>query len=171
MAAHAYAEGEGLSSQESKAGYAIAIGIIFRPVLITFGFIFAYILITTIGRFVGEALSIFFSSLVGGKMVGIVSSVAIIMIALAAIMMMIKQLLGLFTHLADNVPRWMGGQGASLNEVSSAQSAADASAGVGRTTLKSAIVGAGAAMMKKQDDKKERGQDNPAASKGSTEAK
>ncbi|MBA2658690.1 MAG: hypothetical protein H0U72_03805 [Nitrosospira sp.] len=86
-------------------------------------------------------------------------------------MMMIKQVLNLFTHLADNVPRWMGGQGASLNEVSAVVSAANAAANVGRTTLQTALIGTGAAMIKREnEDKKTAERDNPAASKGSTEA-
>ncbi|MDA8154094.1 MAG: DotA/TraY family protein, partial [Acidithiobacillus sp.] len=39
-AAHAYAEGEGFAPQQAQYGYGAAIGIVMRPVLLTFGFIF-----------------------------------------------------------------------------------------------------------------------------------
>ena len=175
-AAHAYAEGEGLASQESKQGYAVAIGIIFRPVLITFGFIFAYILINALGRFTGLSLSMFFESLLAGSVVGPVAAVSIVLIALITVMMVLKQILNLTTHLADHVPKWMGGHGASLGETNSAQAAIHSAEGFAKGSGKAGVaylagkgVGNGTKNKGGGDDKPAT-EENPAANKGSTEA-
>lgn len=175
-AAHAYAEGEGLASPEAKQGYAIAIGIIFRPVLITFGFIFAYILITTMGHFTGMTLSMFFGSLLAGKVVGPVAAVSIILIALSTVMMVLKQVLNLTTHLADHVPRWMGGQGASLGETNTAQSAIHAAEGFAKGSGKAGVAyvaGKGMGGNTRTEStvtKNPTTVEDPAANRGATEA-
>ena len=123
-AAHAYAEGEGFAPQQAMYGYGAAIGIVMRPVLLTFGFIFMFFLIFIVGHFVGGAMSIYMSGMNGFNL-GIVGSVAILAIILGTIWGSMKFLMGLITHLADQVPQWIGGRGQHLGEKEQAIQGAD----------------------------------------------
>ncbi|MBU2767362.1 hypothetical protein HAP94_14570 [Acidithiobacillus ferrivorans] len=64
-AAHAYAEGEGFAPQQTSYGYDAAIGIVMRPVLLTFGFIIMFFMIFIVGHFVGSAMSVYMSGMNG----------------------------------------------------------------------------------------------------------
>lgn len=126
-AAHAYAEGEGFAPQQAMYGYGAAIGIVMRPVLLTFGFIFMFFLIFIVGHFVGGAMSIYMSGM-NGFHVGIVGSVAILAIILGTIWGSMKFLLNLITHLADQVPQWIGGRGQHLGDKEYTMQAVDSGA-------------------------------------------
>ena len=114
-AAHAYAEGEGFAPQQAMYGYGAAIGIVMRPALLTFGFVFMFFLIFIVGHFVGGAMSVYMSGMSGFD-VGPVGAVAILAIIIGTIWGSIKFLMGLITHLADQVPQWIGGRGQHLGE-------------------------------------------------------
>ena len=136
-AAHAYAEGEGFAPQQAMYGYGAAIGIVMRPVLLTFGFIFMFFLIFIVGHFVGGAMSIYMSGM-NGFHVGIVGSVAILAIILGTIWGSMKFLMGLITHLADQVPQWIGGRGQHLGEKEQAIQGAESGATKAKVTAAAA---------------------------------
>lgn len=136
-AAHAYAEGEGFAPQQAQYGYGAAIGIVMRPVLLTFGFIFMFFLIFIVGHFVGGAMSIYMSGM-NGFHVGIVGSVAILAIILGTIWGSMKFLMGLITHLADQVPQWIGGRGQHLGEKEQAIQGAESGATKAKVTAAAA---------------------------------
>lgn len=179
-AAHAYADGDGVTSQESKTGYAVAIGVIFRPVLLTFGFIFSFMLITVFGNFAGLTLSMFFQTLVSGQTIGPVTVIGVITLSLAAFMMILKYLLGIGPHLANNAPRWIGGQGASLGEEGRAEGgASDAtrkSSAMISDSGKQIVTGIGAGKVSERDAQLKTPtpptrKESPADDKGATVAK
>ncbi|MGK9452992.1 DotA/TraY family protein [Acidithiobacillus caldus] len=114
-AAHAYAEGEGFAPQQAQYGYGAAIGIVMRPVLLTFGFIIMFFLIFIVGHFVGGAISIYLRGM-AGKDLGVVGAIAVLAIILGTLWGSIKFLMGLITNLADQVPQWIGGRGQNLGE-------------------------------------------------------
>ena len=114
-AAHAYAEGEGFASHQAQYGYGAAISIVMRPALLTFGFVFMFFLIFIVGHFVGGAMSIYMMGM-NGFHLGIVGSVAVLAVILGTIWGSMKLLMGLITHLADQVPQWIGGRGQHLGE-------------------------------------------------------
>ncbi|MBU2743222.1 DotA/TraY family protein, partial [Acidithiobacillus albertensis] len=132
-AAHAYAEGEGFAPQQAMYGYGAVIGIVMRPVLLTFGFVFMFFLIFIVGHFVGGAMSIYMAGMNGFNL-GIVGGVAVLAIILGTIWGAMKFLMGLITHLADLVPQWIGGRGQHLGEkeqaIQGAQSGSDKAKGV-----------------------------------------
>jgi len=114
-AAHAYAEGEGFAPQQAMYGYGAAIGIVMRPVLLVFGFVFMFFLIFIVGHFVGGAMSVYMSGM-NGFDVGPVGAVSIFAVIIGTIWGSIKFLMGLITNLADQVPQWIGGRGQHLGE-------------------------------------------------------
>lgn len=131
-AAHAYAEGEGFAPQQAMYGYGAAIGIVMRPVLLTFGFVFMFFLIFIVGHFVGGAMSVYMFGM-NGFHLGIVGSVAVLAIILGTIWGSMKFLMGLITHLADQVPQWIGGRGQHLGEKENAMQGADSGANKAKT--------------------------------------
>jgi conjugal transfer/type IV secretion protein DotA/TraY len=114
-AAHAYAEGEGFAPQQAAYGYGAAIGIVMRPVLLVFGFVFMFFLMFIVGHFVGGAMSVYMTGM-NGFSVGIVGAVAVFAVIIGTIWGSIKLLLGLITNLADQIPQWIGGRGQHLGE-------------------------------------------------------
>ena len=126
-AAHAYAEGEGFAPQQAMYGYGAAIGIVMRPVLLTFGFVFMFFLIFIVGHFVGGAMSVYMMGM-NGFHLGVVGGVAVFAIILGTIWGSMKFLMGLITHLADQVPQWIGGRGQHLGEKENAMQGASSGA-------------------------------------------
>lgn len=106
-AAHAYAEGEGFAPNEARYGYSAAVGIVMRPVLLTFGFIIMFFLIFIVGHFVGTAMTIYMMGM-NGFHLGIVGSVAVLAVIIGTIWGSMKLVMRLSTHLADVVPQYLG---------------------------------------------------------------
>jgi conjugal transfer/type IV secretion protein DotA/TraY len=122
-AAHVYAEGEGFAPPQAQYGYSAAIGIIARPLLLTVGFIFAFFIMDIGGWFVGSALQAFLAGM-GSTQVGIIGFASMLAVIIATVMLFIKTVLKLITHLADRAPQWIGGHsGQGLGEADIAQGA------------------------------------------------
>lgn len=158
-AAHVFAEGEGFSPPQAQYGYSAAIGIIFRPLLLTLGFIFAFFVMDIGGWFVGQALQVFLAGM-GGTQVGIIGFASMLAVIIGAEFLFIKTVLKLITHLADRVPQWMGGhsgQGLGTEEVAGGATMAVAGAGaaVGKYAGKAGGVYGSTQRDKKEDDKKD----------------
>ncbi|MCR2829399.1 hypothetical protein NR402_03760 [Acidithiobacillus ferrooxidans] len=85
------------------------------------------------GWFVGEALQAFLTGM-GGTQVGIIGFAAILAVIIATVLMFIKTVLKLITHLADRAPQWIGGHsGQGLGEADIAQGAiSNAGSGAGK---------------------------------------
>ncbi len=164
-AAHAYAEGEGFAPQQAMYGYGAAIGIVMRPVLLTFGFVFMFFLIFIAGHFVGGAMSIYMAGM-NGFHLGIVGSIAVLGIIIGTLWGSIKMLMGLITHLADQVPQWIGGRGQHLGEKEQAIQGAESGANKAKVT---AAAGYGVTKLAKKsaddDEDEDGGKGNPGGSK------
>ena len=161
-AAHAYAEGEGFAPQQAMYGYGAAIGIVMRPVLLTFGFVFMFFLIFIVGHFVGGAMSIYMMGM-NGFHLGIVGSVAVLAVILGTIWGSMKLLMGLITHLADQVPQWIGGRGQHLGEKEQAIQGAES--GANKAKVVAAAAYGVTKLAKSADDDKDGGKGNPGGSK------
>lgn len=78
-------------------------------------------------------MSIYMAGMNGFNL-GIVGGVAVLAIILGTIWGALKFLMGLITHLADDVPQWIGGRGQRLGEkeqaIQGAQSGSDKAKGV-----------------------------------------
>ena len=159
-AAHVFAEGEGFSPPQAQYGYSAAVGIIFRPLLLTLGFIFAFFIMDIGGWFVGQALQVFLGGM-GGTQVGMVGFATMLAVIIGTEFLFIKTVLKLITHLADRVPQWMGGhsgQGLGTDEVAGGAALAVAGAGAAAGKYAGKAGGVyGSTQQKKDDDK----QDDP----------
>ena len=164
-AAHAYAEGEGFAPQQAMYGYGAAIGIVMRPVLLTFGFVFMFFLIFIVGHFVGGAMSIYMAGMNGFNL-GIVGSVAVLAIILGTLWGSMKFLMGLVTHLADQVPQWIGGRGQHLGEKENAMQGASSGADKAKVTAVAAYGVAKLATKKDDEDEDGESQTNRATNAG-----
>ena len=107
-AAHAYAEGEGFAPQQANYGYSAVVGILARPVLLTFGFIFMFFIINLAATFTGDALQIAFVAM-NQYTIGPVAFVSYIAVTFFTLLMVLRMVLKLITHLADRAPQWLGG--------------------------------------------------------------
>lgn len=123
LKANAFAGGEGFSPQQAQRGYQVAAGIIMRPVLLTFGFIFAFLLIQVGGGFLGLVLDVFTHGLIGNS-VGPIAFVTLIGVFEGIIISTVYFILKLITHLGQHVPSWIQAfAGVDLGVDSSAASA------------------------------------------------
>ena len=127
-AAHAYAEGEGFAPQSAQYGYSAAIGIVMRPVLLTFGFVIMFFMIFIIGHFVGAAMTIYMMGM-NGFHLGIVGSVAVLGVIIGTIWGSMKLVMKLTTYLADRAPQYLGGQREHLGDTQEATHATNSGAG------------------------------------------
>ena len=143
-AAHAFSDGQDFAPPQTRHGYSVAIGATMRPLLLTFGFIFAWLLMDVSGSFLGMALDVYMHSLVGTD-VGIVAVVSMVGVIAAGALGMVYFVMRLVTHLAQHVPMWLGGtQGTDLGTDSAAQQAMQQSerGGLGSRALVGATAGA-----------------------------
>jgi len=112
-AAHAFADGEGVTGQRTQHGYAVVLGTLLRPTLLTFGFVFSFLLFAVGGKILGIVFYSGFSAFaVTG--VGPIQLVTYLGVMLAAAVSMIYFIAKLITHLAEHVPQYLGGRGADL---------------------------------------------------------
>ncbi|MDA8151598.1 MAG: DotA/TraY family protein [Acidithiobacillus sp.] len=156
--AHVFAEGEGFSPPQAQYGYSAAVGIIFRPLLLTLGFIFAFFIMDIGGWFVGQALQVFLAGM-GGTQVGIIGFAAMLAVIIGTVFLFIKTVLKLITHLADRLPQWMGGhtgQGLGTDEIAggATMAVAGAGAGAGKIAGKAGAI-YGSTQQKQEGDKKD----------------
>ena len=127
-AAHAYAEGEGFAPQSAQYGYSAAVGIVMRPVLLTFGFVIMFFMIFIIGHFVGAAMTIYMMGM-NGFHLGIVGSTAALGVIIGTIWGSMKLVMKLTTYLADRAPQYLGGQREHLGDTQEATHATNSGAG------------------------------------------
>lgn len=131
--AHAYAEGEGFAPQQASYGYGAMIGVLMRPVAIVFGFAFSFYIIGIACWFASMALGTFLSGMLADVDIGPGAFVGISAIIVSTLFMVIRYTLRMITHLPDNLPRWMGGQGNNVGDAAAAESAnAGAERGAGQ---------------------------------------
>lgn len=134
-AAHAFSGGQDFAAPQTRHGYAVAIGATMRPLLLTFGFIFAWLLIDVSLAFLGMALEVYLYSLVGTT-TGPVMILTTIGVVLAAITALVYYVMRLVTHLAQHVPMWIGGtQGSDLGTDAAATRAIDQTESGGRRVI------------------------------------
>ena len=149
--AHAYAEGEGFAPQQASYGYGAMIGVLMRPVAIVFGFAFSFYIIGIACWFAAMAMGTFLSGMLADVNVGPGAFIGVTAIIMTTLFMVIRYVLKMITHLPDNLPRWMGGQG---NNVGDAAAADAANQGAERGTAQAAR---GAFALRQQSFKESQG--------------
>lgn len=106
-AAHVFADGDGIAGSAARRAYGLAASIVMRPVLLTFGFVFAFLLLSVGLWLLGESLQVFVYSLTGGS-VGPIGFVALLAVILTATLATVNLAMQAITNLAKKVPQWIG---------------------------------------------------------------
>ena len=117
-------EGEGLLGERGSQGFMLFLNVMFRPALMVIGFFASFLLLTTIGNWVGAGFVTFWGQENASAWIswnplmwiGSVGLVTYIAIEVA------HKTFELITWIPENVMRWVGGQGAQLGEQKHAQS-------------------------------------------------
>lgn len=137
-AAHAFADGEGVTGQRTQHGYAVILGTLLRPTLLTFGFVFSFLLFAVGGKVLGIVFYAGFSSFaVTG--VGPVQLVTYLGVMLSAAVAMIYFIAKLITHLAEHIPQYLGGRGSDLGVDHAATGAMKQAEGHGKAAAGAAV--------------------------------
>ncbi len=117
-------EGEGLLGERGSQGFMLFLNVMFRPALMVIGFFASFLLLTTIGNWVGAGFVAFWGQenssvwiswnpLMWIGSVGLVTYLA---------MELAHKVFELITWIPENVMRWIGGQGTQLGEQQHAKS-------------------------------------------------
>jgi len=110
MVAHAYAGGDDFAPQQASYGYGAMVGVLVRPIALVFGFVFMYYMLNVSLWLMGTAFSMAFGGMTMTSTVGPVATVFLIAVILGGMFMVIRLNTRMVTHLADNLPNWMGGR-------------------------------------------------------------
>jgi len=116
VCAHALPEGDGAAGQHGKRGYLLFLGILIRPPLMVAGFFCAVILVNVIGRLVGTGFEMFVSGASQTKMVGILGTMAMLVILGSTTMLLANKFFSLIHYLPEHVTNWIGQQFHNLGE-------------------------------------------------------
>lgn len=117
-------EGEGLLGERGSQGFMLFLNVMFRPALMVIGFFASFLLLTTIGNWVGAGFVTFWgqenaSAWISWNPLMWIGSV---MLVTYLAMELAHKVFELITWIPENVMRWVGGQGAQLGEQKHAQS-------------------------------------------------
>jgi conjugal transfer/type IV secretion protein DotA/TraY len=116
VAAHALADGEGLTSHASKRGYLLFLGVLLRPPLMVLGFLTAMALLNLLGRLGGQMITILGSEIFQHSFLGISGFLALAAILGILVVTSAYKLFGLTAHLPDRVGGWIGQESHHLGE-------------------------------------------------------
>jgi conjugal transfer/type IV secretion protein DotA/TraY len=115
-AAIAMPQGEGMLGDHGKQGFMLFAGILFRPALLVAGFFISWLLMAAIGPWVVSGIRVGFIGITEGRVVGLISILAILFITGVVMITISHKVFGLITWLPNNVMRWMGQQMSDLGE-------------------------------------------------------
>lgn len=110
MVALAMPEGEGMAGEHGKAGVLIILGLLLRAPLMVAGFLTSMVLISGVGKVIGQAFIVFGFSVNSGHVSGLPSSIAMVVIFSGLMTVLIHGLLELTTRIPDYALQWVGRQ-------------------------------------------------------------
>lgn len=135
-----------------------------RPVALVFGFAFSFFIINIAMWFGGVGLSTFMGGMLANVWVGPVAAFGSLSIILGTIFMILRYVLRMVTHLPDNLPRWIGGQGNNVGDMSAAEGGNQAMQGGAKS-----VAQGGFAVKSQRDQRAERKVAADAASEADAE--
>jgi conjugal transfer/type IV secretion protein DotA/TraY len=115
-AAHALPGGGGLTGEGGKQGYNFLIGLLLRPVLLVIGLFISLGIMQGAAGFFIASLDVAFQSEWQGKIFGIVTLVASVLMLCGATYAMTNRVVGVITWFPDSVVGWIGARAASMGE-------------------------------------------------------
>ena len=137
-------EGEGVFGPRGDQGVMLFINVMFRPALMVVGFFASFLLLDTVGTWVGANVGIFMGSAFGtGVQWNPITWIAAAVIISILAVLLVHKIFGIIMWIPDNVLRWVGGQGPQLGEGQSEQQARGAFVGAGAVVQRAAPDGKG----------------------------
>ena len=118
--AHAYAQGEGFAPQQAQWGYGALIGTLMRPTALVFGFVFMFYIMNIAMWFASMALALYISTMLTSSTFGLGSFIGTMSVIMATAFMVVKYVVQMITHLPDNLPKWIGGNGTNTGDLNAA---------------------------------------------------
>lgn len=115
-AAHALPGGGGLTGEGGRQGYNFMIGLLLRPVLLVIGLFISLGIMQAAAGFFIASLDVAFQSEWQGKIFGIVTLIASVLMLSGAMYAMTNRVVGVITWFPDSVVGWIGARAASMGE-------------------------------------------------------
>ena len=117
-------EGEGIFGPRGDQGVMLFINVMFRPALMVVGFFASFLLLDTVGTWVGANVGVFMGSAFGtGVQWNPITWIAAAVIISILAVLLVHKIFGIILWIPDNVMRWVGGQGPQLGEGAGEQQA------------------------------------------------
>jgi len=113
---HMLPEGEGVAGQHGRQGYMMLLGVLARPPLMVAGLFSAMILFSLVGNLVGHCFMIFYQSVSGARIAGIVTIIAQILILSSCMIVFAHKIFSLINLLPERVIGWIGQMRQDLGE-------------------------------------------------------
>jgi len=104
-------EGDGLLAPNAKNMYVLGLNLLFRPILIVLGFVFALLLFNTMVLYVNDTFSAASAALTGDGGPSIFGQIAFTIIYVTVIYSMANATFKLVDSIPDALMKWMGGPG------------------------------------------------------------
>ncbi len=116
IAAHALPEGDGAAGQHGRRGYVLFLAILIRPSLMIAGFFCAMILISVIGKLIGQSFMLFTDGVAQTKILGPTALISMLVLLGIIVIMLANKFFGLIHYVPEHVTNWIGQQMHSLGE-------------------------------------------------------
>lgn len=95
-----------------------------RPIALVFGFVFFFYTVSVACWFAAQGLGLFLSGMLENVTVGPGAFLATTTVILTTLFMIVRYSVSLITHLAEELPRWIGGMGNNMGDSQAAQQGA-----------------------------------------------
>jgi conjugal transfer/type IV secretion protein DotA/TraY len=106
-AMHIHPHGDDFAGK-GNAGYTLLLSLVFKPMLMIIGFIFAILLMNPVGQVINATFSATFNMINGDGFIGLFSVIAGLAIYISLMHHSITKIFGLINELPDHILRWVG---------------------------------------------------------------
>lgn len=115
-ATHSVPEGEGFAGSHARRGYMLALGILLRPSLMVMGFFFSFGIMSVVGSMLTLGIHVSFAGLRAGNVSGFFTFLALLAVTGGLLVAVVHRVYGIPTWIAEQVMRWIQGEGHVLGE-------------------------------------------------------
>lgn len=113
---------------------------VMRPVALVFGFAFMFYIMNIAFWFASVGMGTFLSGMLADVDIGPGAFVGVMAILIGTAFMLVRFVLKMITHLPDNLPRWIGGQGNNVGDMAAAEGANQGMAGTTKNSARGSFV-------------------------------
>jgi conjugal transfer/type IV secretion protein DotA/TraY len=115
-ATHSIPEGEGFAGSHARRGYMLALGVLLRPSLMVMGFFFSFGIMSVVGSMLTLGIHVSFAGLRAGNTSGFFTFLALLGVTGGLLVAVVHRVFGIPTWIAEQVMRWIQGEGHMLGE-------------------------------------------------------